>query len=211
MVSKAFLFQYLIVKESSFQPWPGQILRQYSITRGFKGAYEWPEDGPFGSPSFVECHPPYINSFLSNFQGTEHTLTCLRWCSTPINKWMLLDLILREFIHQMNGLGSQTRLNCDSKTIFMSLQIFEFHNSYVLFARMASMGDQKDHAWPGPQRRKKKGRKNEISTTCWLFLNEKVTNGSRKVHGVRMAFACHSFRSSCGPYKAHGTYAMFLH
>jgi len=75
-------------------------------------------------------------------------------------------------------------------------------------------GDQKDHAWPGPQRRekKKKGRQNEISTTCWLFLKCKVTNGSRKVHGVRMAFACCSFRSSCGSYKEHETYAMgFIH
>jgi hypothetical protein len=167
-------------------------------------------------PPFVDCHPPHIDSFFVQF-SRDGTHTCLRWwCSTPINEWMLLDLIYSVNFYPSN---EWCRLSYSGsiviqKTIFMSLQInLGFHNSYVLFARMASNGDQKDHVWPGPQRapQKKEGRQNEISTTCWVVFKCKVTNGSRKVHGVRMAFACRSFGSSCGPYKAHETYAMFLH
>jgi len=136
-------------------------------------------------PPFVDCHPPHINSFFVQFlrDGTHTCIWC--WCSTPINKWMLLDLIYTPwiFIHQMNGADSHTRLHCDSKTTFMSLQISGFTIHMFYLPEWHQIGDQKDHVWPGPQRapkKIKKGRQNEISTTCWLFLNARWPMGVEK-------------------------------
>jgi hypothetical protein len=182
----------------------------------FKGAYEWPEDGPFGSPLRGLPSATHQLLFCSIFEGRKHTHVFgvgVRLLSTNECFWTLY--ILREFLSikwmvPTLILGSIVI----QKTIFMSLQIsgFTIHMFYLPeWHLMATKKTMCDLVPKGPPKKIKKGRQNEISTTCWLFFNAKVTNGSRKVHGMRMALACRSFGSSCGPYKAHETYAMFLH
>ncbi len=168
-------------------------------------------------PPFVDCHPPHINSFFVQFSrdGNTHMSSVLVFDSYqqmnafgpyiysvnfyPSNEWCRLSYSA--------PLWFKKQFSCHSKFWVSQFICFICPNGIKLGTKKTMC----DLVPKGPPKKIKKGRQNEISTTCWLFFNAKVTNGSRKVHGVRMALACRSFGSSCGPYKAHETYAMFLH
>jgi hypothetical protein len=138
-----------------------------------------PRIWPFGSPSWNAIR--HISTpFCSIFEGR----------NTHISS------VVFDSYQQMNAFGPYTLWIYPSNEwcwLLYSAQLwlkkhnihvtpnFGFHNSYVLFARMASMGTKKTMCdRHGLQRGKKKGQKNEISTTCWLFKNARWPMGVEK-------------------------------
>jgi hypothetical protein len=205
-------FNILSCRKVGFQPWPGRrILRQYSITRGFFRVHMNGQRGWANLDRRLRGMPSATHQllFCFNFRGMGNTHLSLVSTSyqqmnafgpyNPVNlsiKWTVSALKLRSIV-------IQKQFSCHSKISGFTIRMFYLPEWHQRGPKRPCM------TW-SPKAEKKRPEKWDPSYMLVVF-NCKVTNGSRKVHGVRMAFACRSFRSSCGPYKAHGSYAMFLH
>lgn len=170
-------------------------------------------------PPFVDCHPPHIDSFFVQFSrdGNTHMSSVLVFDSYqqmnafgpyiysvnfyPSNEWMVPTLILGSIVIQ------KTNFHVTPNKFRVS--------QFVCFIcpNGIKWGPKRPCVtWSpkGPQKIKKAGKmRSLLHVGC--FFNARWPMGVEKCMVWGWPSLVVSFGSSCGPYKAHETYAMFLH